>query len=779
VAQVNTALELPVVPDSNSNLPAAAISGLEAALAYLARGFSCVPQRPGDKRPCVRWKPFQERVPTPEELRNWYRQWPDAGVTVVLGPVSNLFVVDVDGAEAHEALLAKLGSEPRAPKVLSGSGRPCRYHLFFRHPTVATRAKATPWHPKLEFRGQGGIVVLPPSLHSSGTRYAWVPGQSLDELELPEVPAPVLEALTIQPARADVRRSTSPLDPGQLNAVMAAAREYVGGMPAAIEGQGGDRQLYAVACRLVLDFALSPAQALPLLLEYNQRCQPPWAEADLRHKLDQADRQPGERGTRIGHLIQDRPALPQDAEPFYGWVPDFLSADWELARPVPLVDDQGRPLRGRPQAMRGLDWLIRLAIISQASSSVVLPDVFLAQCVWGSRRSWPPNWRSQIGNYWKPKVWKQSRQMLLRAECTPACPLHGRQAPAHSHFCPNIVNLAKYLGCLEVFIAAHDPATGIYTFNFKRVTGSDEAETRQLEKNLRAFRRIGQLVSVYLPALVFGASSRCGLTQAQQQLLVALTRETTRFPHSEREDRAQVFVGGQGRAQGQASRTSPCPFLEAGVRYVGFNGNGGFRRRHHRGLGYQLIGKSSAGWMPRAGYPVSSTFTGWGKAVQRFLTDLQTLAGHLGLVAAGYHPGQAQWMALEDMIPLVKTRAGHLWLGHCLLRIYTRADYLVRWRDYFARRLGFAFIPGGRAEAGPVHQPSPAVTPIRSAVDLQRWMRGKGLTDRALANELGVSRSYVSRVRSGRKHWSEAFEERLTEWQRAGGGGCSRAGVAG
>ena len=39
-----------------------------------------------------------------------------------------------DGPEGHAALLKKLGGEPSAPKSLSGSGKPDRYHLFFRHP---------------------------------------------------------------------------------------------------------------------------------------------------------------------------------------------------------------------------------------------------------------------------------------------------------------------------------------------------------------------------------------------------------------------------------------------------------------------------------------------------------------------------------------------------------------------------------------------------------------------------------------------------------------------
>ena len=33
-------------------------------------------------------------------------------------------------------------------------------------------------------------------------------------------------------------------------------------------------------------FALEPAEAMPLLQEFNQRCEPPWTDAELQHKLE-------------------------------------------------------------------------------------------------------------------------------------------------------------------------------------------------------------------------------------------------------------------------------------------------------------------------------------------------------------------------------------------------------------------------------------------------------------------------------------------------------------
>jgi hypothetical protein len=66
------------------------------------------------------------------------------------------------------------------------------------------------------------------------------------------------------------------------------ARAYVDKMPPAIEGECGSDATFAVAKKLVHDFALPELDAWPIILEYNSRCSPPWLEKDLRHKLEDA-----------------------------------------------------------------------------------------------------------------------------------------------------------------------------------------------------------------------------------------------------------------------------------------------------------------------------------------------------------------------------------------------------------------------------------------------------------------------------------------------------------
>ena len=262
-------------------------SMLDVALAYRERGWSVVPQNPGDKHPSVRWKPFQERVPTEEELAGWFAQWPQAGLAVVLGPVSNLLVIDVDGTEAHEQLVERLGSMPVAPEAISGSHKPNRYHLFFRCPNMPTKAKATPWNPKLEFRGKGGIVIIPPSLHPSGNRYAWADGRSMDDLPLTELPAEIVAAL--QPTRSEPLpiQATGDL---KIEDASPTTKAFLTGTYA--EGPDWNGRLFRAACDLA-GRGMHQKKAGPLLLAGAR----PWDETNAeiaRRTIESAFSEPRE-----------------------------------------------------------------------------------------------------------------------------------------------------------------------------------------------------------------------------------------------------------------------------------------------------------------------------------------------------------------------------------------------------------------------------------------------------------------------------------------------------
>lgn len=262
------------------------------AAEYRLKGWSVVPQLPGAKQPCVKWKPYQTRLPTVEELVDWWTRWPDAGIAVVLGPVSNLFAVDVDGEDAHKALVRNLGGVPGTAKSLSGSGKRYRYHLLFSHPPIETNAKFCPWCPTLEFRGHGGIIVLPPSRHKSGGRYRWADGASSYEIDLLEVPAPIVRALRARtqqrkPSSASVFRTVATSTSTQLGlarhvpnfrTLHIATRSFLYGEYA--DGPDWNCRLFRAACDLAGN-GISKETATSLLLAGAQ----PWNAEETQHAL--------------------------------------------------------------------------------------------------------------------------------------------------------------------------------------------------------------------------------------------------------------------------------------------------------------------------------------------------------------------------------------------------------------------------------------------------------------------------------------------------------------
>jgi hypothetical protein len=168
------------------------------AVGYARLRWCVVPLDPGTRKPHVKWKDFQTARPTIDQVRKWWTTWPDAAIGVLLGPISGLLVLDADGLEADAAAWDLLGNRLNGcPLVLSGSREPGHVHYYFRHPDIPTGAKNTDLHPDLEIRGAGGMIIVPPSVHSkSGHTYDWVNGQAIWQIPLPETPPEIVEILT-------------------------------------------------------------------------------------------------------------------------------------------------------------------------------------------------------------------------------------------------------------------------------------------------------------------------------------------------------------------------------------------------------------------------------------------------------------------------------------------------------------------------------------------------------------------------------------------------------
>lgn len=88
------------------------------------------------------------------------------------------------------------------------------------------------------------------------------------------------------------------------------ARAYAAKVPPAVSGQAGHAVTFKLAVKLARGFDLGPDGAYPILADWNQLCEPPWKEAELLHKLNEADARGREpRGSMLEDYATIHPAL--------------------------------------------------------------------------------------------------------------------------------------------------------------------------------------------------------------------------------------------------------------------------------------------------------------------------------------------------------------------------------------------------------------------------------------------------------------------------------------
>lgn len=157
-------------------------STLLAALDYAQAGqpvFSC---DPATKQPLTRGG-FKAATVNPSEIERLWRASPAAMIGAPVGDIAGAFVLDIDAgtddktgqvyeaADLIEVIEAAIGvSLPltRAARTPRGG-----LHLWFKLPVGEAIGNRAGLLPRIDVRGTGGYVILPPSARADGTVYAW------------------------------------------------------------------------------------------------------------------------------------------------------------------------------------------------------------------------------------------------------------------------------------------------------------------------------------------------------------------------------------------------------------------------------------------------------------------------------------------------------------------------------------------------------------------------------------------------------------------------------
>ncbi len=151
---------------------------LAAALEYRKMGWSVIPVRlsfeegrtdKAQKKPLIDWKDHQTRIASEDELKTWWKKWPEAQIGVVTGKISGLVVLDVDpGATIEKINELRI---PPTPTVKTPRG----FHYYLKYPGSPMKNATDLFgrNSHIDLRADGGFAVIPPSVYPDGRTYEW------------------------------------------------------------------------------------------------------------------------------------------------------------------------------------------------------------------------------------------------------------------------------------------------------------------------------------------------------------------------------------------------------------------------------------------------------------------------------------------------------------------------------------------------------------------------------------------------------------------------------
>lgn len=258
--------------------------GLEWAARLVVSGVNVIPIG-ADKRPLGPWKRWQSEhqinLPYPADDEYLLGCFELGGnVAAVTGSASGFVVLDADSRTAWDALQDVCGGTiPRTVVVNTARGR----HVWFAHPGGEIRNTVRLGKVPLDVRGDGGYVLVPPSIHPTGTPYTW--HRSPLEIWPPaQISSALLQLLRPRGSVSAVHRFvSSPSHAGRgagryARAALERELAAVRGAPVGVRNDTLNRAAFALA-RFVFPGELAPREVADQLLTAAEGCGLTTAEA--------------------------------------------------------------------------------------------------------------------------------------------------------------------------------------------------------------------------------------------------------------------------------------------------------------------------------------------------------------------------------------------------------------------------------------------------------------------------------------------------------------------
>ena len=272
---------------------------LETALEYLLKyKFSVVPQKPDKGGTYIYWKEFQGRLPTEDEVKEWFTKWPEAMIGVVTGPISDLIAVDIDLYKLKEDARAKIYDliphTITGPISLSPEGG---HHRLFRYPENGTVLNsATDVLPGLDIKALKGLVTMPPSINKDGNPHQWVIHESLQERALSSLNINIIKSFNMLINKGSV----TPISPNHNQPFQTISKHNI----ILDDGRRGET-MFHVANSLIRG-GMKRENVYEVLRIIANNCNPPFEEKEIPARINSA----------IGRLSDKAESITNDIKEF-------------------------------------------------------------------------------------------------------------------------------------------------------------------------------------------------------------------------------------------------------------------------------------------------------------------------------------------------------------------------------------------------------------------------------------------------------------------------------
>ena len=230
---------------------------------YAAAGLAVLPLKP-DKTPFTAHGIY-DATKDDAQISKWWAQWPTANIGIATGQVSGgICVIDQDekngkhGIEAFEAWIDEnmLYIDDTWESQTASGGR----HTFFR--STLPVANRVGWLKGVDVRGDGGYVVVPPSVLADGSTYSWLTSPSDLEAPITNEDDPNVEQLV-----------------SEINRKGGNGTPLV--VPETIVTGGRNDMLYKMACSMQAKGMSDAAILAAVKAENAAKCSPPLGDFEI------------------------------------------------------------------------------------------------------------------------------------------------------------------------------------------------------------------------------------------------------------------------------------------------------------------------------------------------------------------------------------------------------------------------------------------------------------------------------------------------------------------